>query len=517
MLGAIIGDIIGSCYEHNNVKTKDFVLFPGGSSFTDDTVMTLAVAKWLMEDSGHSKKGLVRTMQQLGCRYLNAGYGGQFYQWIISDRPAPYNSWGNGSAMRVSPVGLYASSMDEVLSLAEMSSVVTHNHPEGIKGAQAIAAAVFLNRTQKGELQERKRVIKNYIQQTFGYNLERTLDEIRPLYKFDVSCQGSVPESIIAFLESESLEDCVRNAISIGGDSDTVAAMACSIFMAGRDCLKAEDTNQRIIIEQCRALLDEYLLGIADQFESFLDSRRPVELPHGQSACSDDFCGDEWKQGCLPKGTVIYSDEKHTKPAFVIDDVVEKKPSYIVYKGREIVDYGDFPPHFIPIEIAELFLSSETRREDGMRLVTRTCIASLSEMPFYQYIAEHSSLSLKRIMELYREDYGASKDFIKANNTLYYINRNIERSSVCHSKASSKINTNVGQMKHGEEYTSNMFLCKECGFLCSSAFIYCPKCGRKLRDASNGQSKWSKWIGRFIVLLITWLLCAMIKGLINHE
>lgn len=267
MLGAVIGDIIGSYYEWHNVKTKDFDLFPKEASFTDDTVMTLAVARWLIEDKRHTKSALVKIMLQMGRKYLNAGYGGQFYRWLLSDKPVPYNSWGNGSAMRVSPVGLYAKSLDEALELAKISACVTHNHPEGIKGAQAIAAAVFINRSDYIPLVERQAKIKNYIQYVFGYNLERTLDEIRPSYKFDESCQGTVPEAIIAFLESNTLQDCVRNAISIGGDSDTIAAIACSIFAAGIGRYSTVDSESELIATRCKSYLDDFLLDIYDRFE----------------------------------------------------------------------------------------------------------------------------------------------------------------------------------------------------------------------------------------------------------
>lgn len=236
MLGAILGDIIGSYYEWNNVKTKVFPLVTNKTHYTDDSVMTLAVAKWLLEDPAHSEVQLIRCMQKLGRTHIRAGYGGRFKEWLMSSNPQPYNSWGNGSAMRVSPVGLFAESESEALRLAKLTAKVTHNHPEGIKGAEAVAVAVFINKNNATHpLELRKQLTKEYIEQRFGYDLNRRLGDIRPTYKFDVSCQGSVPEAIIAYLESENIEDCVRNAISIGGDSDTIAAMACSIFMAGEN------------------------------------------------------------------------------------------------------------------------------------------------------------------------------------------------------------------------------------------------------------------------------------------
>ena len=168
MLGAIIGDIVGSTREWYNIKIEDFELVPKGSRFTDDTVMTLAVAKWLMDDPTHKTDSLVRIMQDMGRRYPHAGYGGMFRKWLNSDNPQPYGSYGNGSAMRVSPVGMYANSLEEALELARISASVSHNHPEGIKGAQAIAACVYM---QKNERWGAKEQIRNYIQDTFGYNL----------------------------------------------------------------------------------------------------------------------------------------------------------------------------------------------------------------------------------------------------------------------------------------------------------------------------------------------------------
>lgn len=236
MLGAVLGDIIGSYYEWNNVKTKVFPLLTNQTRYTDDSVMTLAVAKWLLEDSTRSEGYLIRCMQKLGRAHIRAGYGGRFKEWLMSPNPQPYGSWGNGSAMRVSPVGLFAESESEALHLAKLTAKVTHNHPEGLKGAEAVAVAVFINKNNAAHpLELRKQLTKEYIEQHFGYDLDRRLDDIRPTYKFDVSCQGSVPEAIIAYLESENVEDCVRNAISIGGDSDTIAAIACSIFMAGEN------------------------------------------------------------------------------------------------------------------------------------------------------------------------------------------------------------------------------------------------------------------------------------------
>lgn len=222
MIGAIAGDIIGSVYEHRPIKTKDFPLFHANCRFTDDSVLTVAVAKAIMEDGDYQK-----WMQKIGRRYPNAGYGGSFIGWLYSEDPVPYNSWGNGSAMRVSPVGFVFDSVDEVLHEAARSAEVSHNHPEGIKGAQATALSVFLARTEKD-----KALIRKEIASRFGYDLERTVEGIRPFYRFDISCQGTVPEAIIAFLDSESYEDAVRNAVSLGGDSDTLACITGGIAEA---------------------------------------------------------------------------------------------------------------------------------------------------------------------------------------------------------------------------------------------------------------------------------------------
>ncbi|MDD5475045.1 MAG: ADP-ribosylglycohydrolase family protein [Syntrophales bacterium] len=222
MIGAIAGDIIGSVYEHRPIKTKNFPLFHPQCRFTDDTVLTVAVAEAIL-----AGRSYFETMRDLGRRYPGAGYGGSFMGWLFSDDPSPYNSWGNGSAMRVSPVGFAFSSEEEVIREARKTAEITHNHPEGIKGAQATALAVFSART--GRDKESMRV---EIMERFGYNMNRTVEEIRPAYSFDISCQGTVPEAIIAFLDSESWEDAVRNAVSLGGDSDTLACIAGSIAEA---------------------------------------------------------------------------------------------------------------------------------------------------------------------------------------------------------------------------------------------------------------------------------------------
>lgn len=268
MLGAIIGDIVGSTREWHNVKTEDFELLPQGSRFTDDTVMTLAVAKWLMDDPSHKADSLVRIMQDMGRRYPNAGYGGMFRRWLNSDNPQPYGSYGNGSAMRVSPVGMYAKSLDEALELARITASVTHNHPEGIKGAQAVAAAVYMQLNEEFDV---KGEVKRYVEANFGYDLDLKLEDIRNEYRFDASCQGSVPIAIMAFLQRYNALDTLRLAISMGGDSDTIGCMATSIAYACPFNIISSHTNiPEDVVAKCRELLPKELLEINDRFEAFV-------------------------------------------------------------------------------------------------------------------------------------------------------------------------------------------------------------------------------------------------------
>lgn len=254
MLGALVSDMIGSVYEFHNTKSTDFDLFSIESRFTDDTVMTLAVAKWLTEDEAHTIHYLICCMQELGQHHPAAGYGGRFMRWLFMENPQPYNSWGNGAGMRVSPVGLYAKTLDEALALAALTASVSHNHPKGVKGAQAIATSVFLCRTGKS-----KQEIKEYVEQTFGYDLNRTIADIRPIYEFTESSQASVPEAIIAFLEGNSFEEVIRLAVSIGGDSDTIACMAGAIAA----CMYPIPDE---IAERCDSLLTDDLRDIKDCF-----------------------------------------------------------------------------------------------------------------------------------------------------------------------------------------------------------------------------------------------------------
>ena len=264
MYGAILGDMIGSPYEFDRgKKTKEFPLFSKHSTYTDDSVMTIAVGEAFLDAQPNAAddwtmRRLVKGMQRWGRKYPHAGYGGNFRWWLRSDDPQPYSSYGNGSAMRVSAVAWLYNDLESVRKAAMMSAVVSHNHPEGIKGAEATATAIFLARTGHSKAE-----IKEYIEQTFHYDLCRTCDEIRPGYRHVESCQETVPEAITAFLEGESFEDVIRTAVSLGGDCDTLTAIAGSIaegFYGIPEILKQECLNR--LPEDMRSVLehfDEYL------------------------------------------------------------------------------------------------------------------------------------------------------------------------------------------------------------------------------------------------------------------
>ena len=256
MLGAIAGDVIGSVHEGRGTKHKDFPLFAPASRFTDDSVLTCAVAERILHGGDYT-----RLFHDWFHAYPNAGYGRTFIRWAFHRNLEPYGSWGNGSAMRVSPIGMLAGSIAEACAEAEASAAVTHNHPEGIRGAQATAVAIHLARTGAD-----KAVIRQHLETQFGYRLDQSLADIRETYTFDVSCQGSVPQSVVAFLESESYEDAVRNAISLGGDADTMACIAGGIaeaFYGG--------VPEPIRVEVL-ARLDPRLRGIVDAFYSRLSA-----------------------------------------------------------------------------------------------------------------------------------------------------------------------------------------------------------------------------------------------------
>lgn len=259
MLGAIIGDIVGSTYEFDdyNIKTTDFPLFSKESEITDDTIMTLAVAQGLMNGKKDPQKTydeITKCMQKLGNEYPYMSYGYNFQSWLCSDNPKPYNSYGNGSAMRVSSVAWFFDNLDDVEKFAEISALPTHNHSEGIKGAQAVASAIFLARSCKT-----KSEIKNYIVKKYNYDLSKTCDEIRPNYHHVESCQETVPQAITAFWEGGSFEEVIRLAVSLGGDSDTLTAIAGSIAEAYYPI--PEDIKERAL-----KFLDDDLLEIYNKF-----------------------------------------------------------------------------------------------------------------------------------------------------------------------------------------------------------------------------------------------------------
>ena len=259
MLGAIIGDIVGSRFEHHSGKSKQFTFLSGGCRPTDDSIMTVAVgcacAQADISDEASFKRCLVKYMREIGNLYPAAGYGAKFYEWLVSPCPKPYGSFGNGSAMRVSPVAYAASSLEQAEKLARWSAEVTHDHPDGIAGAQAVAAAIFLARAGKS-----KDEIKQYVESNY-YDLSFTLNEIRPKYRFDVSCSGSVPQAIVCFLEATDFEDAVRNAVSLGGDCDTQAAIAGSIAEA---FFGIPDALQEEIFEYLDETLQDYYWSYAD-------------------------------------------------------------------------------------------------------------------------------------------------------------------------------------------------------------------------------------------------------------
>ena len=265
MYGAILGDIIGSPFEFDRGdKTKEFDLFTKGCDFTDDSVMTIAVGEALLAVGPEAtvkeiEEAVVTNMQDWGKRYPYAGYGGRFRYWLRERNPKPYGSYGNGSAMRVSAVGWLYDSLERTREVARATANVTHNHPEGIKGAEATASAIYMARNESS-----KEEIKEYIEREFHYNLDRTLDEIRPGYHMDETCQRTVPEAIIAFLESKDFEDAIRNAVSLGGDTDTLGAITGSIAEAFYGI-------SAVLIAECRSRIDEGLMtDILDEFDHIL-------------------------------------------------------------------------------------------------------------------------------------------------------------------------------------------------------------------------------------------------------
>jgi ADP-ribosylglycohydrolase len=250
MLGAIIGDVVGSVHEGAGTKTKNFPLFVRGTTFTDDSVLTVAVAEWIL-----TGQNLVDLLHLYTETYPGRGYGGMFRRWASRRVRDPYKSFGNGAAMRVSPVGFAFETIEEVLAWSKRSAEVTHNHPEGIRGAQATATAIYLARRVRDKEQ-----IRGAIESQFGYDLSAPLDQIRPMYEFDVTCQGTVPQALTSFFESTSFEDAIRNAISLGGDADTLACIAGGVAEA------YYGGTPQDLARSVTAMLDDRLVTVIDQF-----------------------------------------------------------------------------------------------------------------------------------------------------------------------------------------------------------------------------------------------------------
>ena len=320
MLGAIFGDIVGAPYEfdENNIKTTDFPLFSDRSVFTDDTVMTAAVAKALMDSYGADDEvilnSLTMQMRAMGRTYPGRGYGGMFQAWLLVDGAEAYNSFGNGSAMRVAAAGWLYRTLEETLHAAELTALPTHNHPEGIKGAQAVAAAIFLSR-----LHLEKDDIRAYLARTFGYDLNRTLKEIRPDYHMDETCQGSVPEAIIAFLEGKGFVDVIRKAVSIGGDSDTIAAMAGAIAEAYYGIPEQME-------KEALSRLTPELQRIVGDFRRFYLTHSGPPLPGWETSVyldPDDLLKDLKTLEFAISDFYVRSGSGKTEPSVVLDELKE--------------------------------------------------------------------------------------------------------------------------------------------------------------------------------------------------
>ncbi|MBQ3291224.1 MAG: ADP-ribosylglycohydrolase family protein [Mogibacterium sp.] len=379
MLGALYGDIIGSRFEHRNIKTKKFDLFNNYSRFTDDSVMTIAIADAIMfyfdydngtgdlfdeKEAENLRTRVINAMRKWGLRYPDAGYGGRFYQWL-HDADGPYNSWGNGSAMRVSPVAWIFDDIDTVRKAAVITAEVTHNHPEGIKGAEAIASAVFLAR--KGF---HKPEIKEYIVREFGYDLDRDLDVIRLTYQFDVSCQGSVPEAIIAFLEGKDMVDTIRNAISIGGDSDTIAAMAGSIAEA----YYGTDSSESIAW-----ILDKLEPDMKKVVDEFTKHRRKERVTDKDPEYKEYFRISHYRKTLIPDDLRVYIAHYQrcrslykTAEAFgttteKVREIIRLAEPYCVRKDRDNCDIIDYIDEVCPGRLAR----SENEGAPGLEILVR--------------------------------------------------------------------------------------------------------------------------------------------------
>ena len=302
MYGAILGDIVGSPYEFEPINTTDFPLLSDDSMFTDDSVMTIAVADVLLgagknPDEKAVKKALIKSFKKWGAKYPFAGYGGQFHHWLFSDMTEPYYSYGNGSAMRVSAAGWLYDTMEMTRKAARWTAEITHNHPFGIDGAEATAAAIFMARNGKS-----KQEIKDYIKEEFGYNLDRTCDQIRPDYEFDESCQGTVPEAIVAFLDSKDYEDAIRLAVSLGGDADTLACITGGIA-------EAYYGMSPKLIQACRDSLMPDMLDVLDRFDKTVGRNKKTSF-------------DDWKPldlGRLKPGA------KDWKSSEIFEEMIDEK------------------------------------------------------------------------------------------------------------------------------------------------------------------------------------------------
>lgn len=396
ILGSICGDIIGSVYEWNPVKTTDFKLFSRYSRFTDDTVCTIAVADAIATESSFQEKMLE------WCRsYPNAGYGGHFRQWLSSDNPLPYGSWGNGSAMRVSPAGAYADSLDEAFRLAQDSANITHNHPEGIKGAQAVAAAIYLALNGSS-----KKDIKDYIERKFHYNLSRYYTDIQPDYSFDVSCAGSVPESIICFLESHDYESAIRLAVAFGGDSDTMAAITGGIAAAYYGTIPEEITRK------CKSLLPEEMRSAIDRFNLSIDRHyKAAEEAAVSAANRNKFCYAHPHPSVSTDCVIFGFDNTDLKVLLVKRGVEPHKGMYALPGG--FIRYD---------ESAEKCAERELKEETGLRCDFLRQLKAYSD-PQRDNCPEHEGrvitiafVALVKMSEVKGDDDAASAEWVSPDN-----------------------------------------------------------------------------------------------------
>ena len=417
MYGAIIGDIIGSPFEFDRgEKTKDFELFSPGAAFTDDTVMTAAVAEALLDagkdaDTAEIEERVTERMQVWGRRYPNAGYGVRFIGWLNAEHPVPYGSFGNGSAMRVSPAGWLYDTMERTREVAKATSVVTHDHPEGIKGAEATAAIIFLARTGKS-----KEEIRDYVTREFGYRLDRTIDQIRPYYHHVESCQETVPEAITAFMEGSDFEDVVRTAVSLGGDCDTltdIAAAMAEAFYGMPDTLRGE----------VRSRVAPDILAVLDRFDKALGREKTEKKAHGFAGThrfdpltkfipllkNTDFGG--WAHGDSPNqmGYVTYS------------DVVENYMQAVYAFGEAHPEY-EHTQYRAMLESHDLFSKKAWIAADVKKLDAKCVIALLTGAIRIDRFCEGTLLSmlengcvirwLERLEEIDKEDEAEQKEDI---------------------------------------------------------------------------------------------------------